>query len=86
MAYERCYVGIPSIVISIVDNQLHGAIMLDKYNTINHICHLTVDNKKLIDTLNHYRSHPEYVLEQHQNCLKLVDGDGSKRIVSHIMT
>jgi UDP-2,4-diacetamido-2,4,6-trideoxy-beta-L-altropyranose hydrolase len=80
--YERCIVGIPTILISIADNQKTIAIDLDKIGVCSYIGESICKN--LVDMLNSYLDESELVIKQSVKCKEIVDGLGLSRILLEI--
>mgnify|MGYP003146826849 CR=1 FL=1 len=84
--YERCCLGIPSIIINLADNQLYNAINLNKVGAIMYIGNFTNwDKLKLIDLLNEFGKDSKSLQKMSDICLKLVDGKGCERVAKEIL-
>lgn len=83
--WERMFLGLPSIIIAIADNQIAGAEELSKNKFVTYLgFHSELSSKNLRDSI--YKK-----IEQHNNLLKeshagqiLVDGNGISRILQHL--
>lgn len=76
-AWERCVLGLPSIVFILADNQKYIAKMLQEFESsivIQSIKELPVAIKKLQSSLNDYS----------KNAAKILDGFGTSRVVDSI--
>ncbi|MEX0595257.1 MAG: UDP-2,4-diacetamido-2,4,6-trideoxy-beta-L-altropyranose hydrolase [Candidatus Paceibacterota bacterium] len=82
--YERCYLGIPSIVITLAENQVENATNMAEDEIITYL-NGEKDNWKheeLIDAIKKYREDEEYWKESSQRCKSIVDDQGCNRIIS----
>lgn len=83
--YERCYFGIPTIVITIADNQVDIAKKMDRMNLIKYIGdYNNINLINIINLLNHYINSMNYLEKQSENCYRIIDGYGYKRIYNNI--
>ncbi len=80
-SYERCYLGIPSIVITLADNQINIANNLEKLSVIDYLGNYDEwDENKLISLINQYCAHSELLINKSKKCLKIVDGKGCEKV------
>ncbi|MDC1418102.1 UDP-2,4-diacetamido-2,4,6-trideoxy-beta-L-altropyranose hydrolase [Candidatus Thioglobus sp.] len=79
--WERMSVGLPSIVVTIADNQDKLSNDLDKDGYINWLGRINKVNFMMIeDALRHVILNPQQLELQSQKCKSLVDSLGSKRV------
>ncbi|GAG99641.1 unnamed protein product, partial [marine sediment metagenome] len=75
-SYERCYLGIPTIVITISENQINVAKNLEKKGVIDYLDHYdNFDENKLTILIEKYYNN-EKLNKKREKCLKLIDGKG----------
>ena len=84
--YERCCLGIPSIIITVADNQICNATNLYDYGVITYLGHHDKWNKNdLISTINNYLNPNNNLLYQQSIlCNLLVDGNGCHNVINAI--
>jgi UDP-2,4-diacetamido-2,4,6-trideoxy-beta-L-altropyranose hydrolase len=79
---ERCCLGLPSLVITIADNQKHIAAELDRRKLIQWLGHHdAVTLQALVQALKHVIEKPE-IESWSRQCMKVVDGNGTSRVAS----
>lgn len=84
--WERMFLGLPSIIITIAENQIAGAEELSKNNYITYLGHyneLSPDQLKN-SIIKKIEDRDNLFLESH-SAENLVDGNGLSRIMSHII-
>lgn len=81
--WERCCLGLPSVVLSIADNQVRISQMLDKLGVIKYLgSSKTTNDKQLHSALNDLMNNPDLLTAMRKKASKLVDGMGCERIVN----
>jgi len=75
-SYERCYLGLPSIVITTIDNQQEISTKLEEIGCIKKINNV-FEIKNIIQTID--------VAHMSENCLQLVDYKGTERIKENLL-
>ena len=81
-SWERCCVGLPSIIVSIAENQVPIAITLQKENATFYLgTEKSLKREKLIGALQSLIHNPSEVKEMSNRCFDLVDGRGVKRVI-----
>ena len=72
--YERAILGIPSVVITVAENQIPNTISLAKLNTITYLDHYDQwTSTNLLSILSDYLMKPSSLLaNQSQNCYDLM--------------
>jgi len=80
-AYERCVLGLPSIVIPVADNQLHFAAELKKQAVAVMIMPAASLLKDIINEIEKYMADGELLKKLTSRSFALVDGKGAVRVV-----
>ena len=80
-SWERCCLGLPSVVVPIAENQIAIAHSIDSFGAA--IC---IDNPKnlcesVYKAIHSLQSDPSRILSMSESCMKLVDGLGTKRVL-----
>lgn len=84
--YERCCLGIPSIVITMADNQKSNAINLDDLGAITYLGNYDKwDEKELIKIIRIYDKKIGMKERQCNICSDLVKGDGCNKVIDIII-
>lgn len=87
VSWERCCVGLPSIIISIADNQENIAKSLEKYNSAIYLGRSSdVSSSDIINAVQTMMQTPSKVRELSQNACRLVDGLGAERVSDMILS
>ncbi len=85
--YELCACGIPSVCVSVADNQVRNVKKFSELGVM--VCAGDIRDTKCIQRiiceLNYLINHREYRLQMSEKMQKLVDGLGVKRIVAEIL-
>jgi|SRR5690554_647792 len=84
ISYEAAFLGLPMILITIADNQLINANAWEKYGCAINIGTVQDTHLNLNIVLSQLYKSPEKLQSMSENCLKLVDGKGVKRIIKKI--
>lgn len=82
-AWERCCVGLPSIVLTLAENQIAGAIALDAAGCAKWVKEWTPDGKEIKRAIEAWLE-PEALQCALEACLNTTDGEGAARIASII--
>lgn len=83
-AYERCYIGLSTIVITIADNQLGIAKALEERGVAKHIGHIEWRSEDLISAIKYNINNPNVVIEASERCKRVVDGMGTQQIIDEL--
>ncbi len=84
-SYERMYLGIPSLVITLADNQINLANSLHTMKCIDYIGHFdAVDDQIIINKIVHLVNHPQELVFMSNHIKNMVDGCGTCRVVDAI--
>ena len=87
MNWERCLLGLPSIVITLADNQIASTQALANYGAIHYIGPVQDCSKEQLNTVVMNLLGDREARElMHKKALELVDGRGCKRVASHILS
>lgn len=74
--WERCFLGLPAITITIADNQIEILETLANMKVIWHLGHYTeVDDHTILETLNYVLDNPELVKKYAENNKVLMGGN-----------
>jgi len=85
--YELAYFGIPNIIITVADNQLNIAKELDKKNVSMYLGKKEeISSKKLKENVLKLINNTSLRKQMAKNGMKLVDGNGKKRIIEVMNT
>jgi len=83
--WERCCLGLPSMVISTANNQLPACHALAAEDAIKYLGHLNgVTSDTFTKSLLHLKSDPEQLDLYSRNCRRLVDGLGVGKVVEYL--
>lgn len=85
-SYERCVLAVPSIVITVAENQIQNALNLDKLGAITYLGHSgswTLNN--LSQHLDRFLTNPEYLRMQSQRCYDLMGDNSSNLLLEKIL-
>lgn len=79
--WERCSLGLPSMITTVADNQLEAARYLEKHHYHYYLGHFDSVTPEAISTkLSEIPESQDAYLEQSQKCYALVDGIGTQRV------
>ena len=84
--WERCSVGLPSIIWSIAENQNSIASNAEKSGLCIDLGtkeNVTID--KIVESINNLMTHKDYLLAMQEKCIKSVDPYGVYRVTSCIL-
>jgi len=85
-AWERCVLGVPSIVIVFADNQAHVIDTLSAQGAVYFLGKAKeIFPKDIKNALFFLKENPETYRTMVDNCLKVCDGKGTKRVLSSIL-
>ena len=82
-ALERCSLGLPSCIVCIAENQIHGSDALQQAGCVrllNNFPEMAIDFNELSEIL----CNKDLLRELSSNSLRLVDGNGVERILDRI--
>jgi len=83
--WERCCLGLPTLVISVADNQVAGAQELSKQGCIIYSgWHEEVTETLLLEDIKFLLRHPGMLLTVSLRAKDIVDGQGVDRVIRHI--
>jgi spore coat polysaccharide biosynthesis predicted glycosyltransferase SpsG len=83
--YERCCLGIPSVVITLAENQVGNAVNMEKDNIITYLGDMNSwTHEDLIVAINKYRLDAKYYQEARDRCQDIVDDNGCQRILENL--
>jgi UDP-2,4-diacetamido-2,4,6-trideoxy-beta-L-altropyranose hydrolase len=82
-ALERCCMGLPSLLITLADNQVPGGIALNEIGAARLLGSVGDIEKNLPEAL-HLLLQPEQLLQMSQKAFDLVDGEGISRVIESI--
>jgi UDP-2,4-diacetamido-2,4,6-trideoxy-beta-L-altropyranose hydrolase len=86
MTWERCCLGLPSLAISIAENQRSIAEACARLGTLTHIGTLSeVDVSCLAEQISILLRSPARLIDMSRSAMELVDGHGSERLVTMMM-
>jgi spore coat polysaccharide biosynthesis predicted glycosyltransferase SpsG len=84
-SWERCCLGLPTIVISLAENQEKIVEVLEAENAILYLGRKTIVEPEIIsESINKLINKPTLVFEMSRNALKICDGKGCARVVKHM--
>jgi UDP-2,4-diacetamido-2,4,6-trideoxy-beta-L-altropyranose hydrolase len=85
--WERCCLGLPSVVISVADNQEDIALSAHAIGAIRYLGkHSSVTADDILSSLNDLIKAPQTVATMSAAAAKLVDGRGTARVAAVLMT
>src|SRR3990167_5482426 len=85
-SWERCFLGLPSLIITVAENQLSVANALAAMNAAQYLGELKKVSTKLItSSINALILNPQKLKKLSENAKNLVDGGGTKRASKKIM-
>ena len=85
-SYERIYLKLPSLVITLAPNQMNIATTLHELGLFNYLGHYnSFQESDLISGLNNFISHPGELEKIYNNLTGIIDGQGIERIIKKIM-
>lgn len=83
--WERCCLGLPTVVISTANNQLPACQALAAEDAIEYLGHLNnITIETLTEAILHLLRVPEKLELYSQNCCRLVDGRGIEKVVEYL--
>jgi UDP-2,4-diacetamido-2,4,6-trideoxy-beta-L-altropyranose hydrolase len=82
-ALERCCMGLPSVLITLADNQIPGGKALDAIGAASLLGNVADIENNLPDAL-HQLLQPSRLLEMSQKAFDLVDGEGVSRVIERV--
>lgn len=84
--WERCYLGLPAIVVAIAKNQVPSSSALSRDKYINYVGELSDETPAKIEELVHQFINNTVLLNKQSTlCQKLVDGKGLKRVLISLL-
>ena len=82
--WERCALGLPSIVMTLAMNQEKSACTLDKMKIIKNMGpQEEITSQHIIDAISFFMN-GSHLKEYSERCMEIVDGKGTKRILEHL--
>lgn len=83
--WERCCIGLPTMVIAIAENQVETIRELSREGNVFYAgCHEDITEQDLSEDLSFFRRHPEVVRQVSLKAKELVDGRGTETVVSYL--
>jgi len=87
MLLERMAMGLPSLVISVADNQIAGSQAIHEKGCIDYIGHYnTVSVESVNQSFQKYINNPDALRNMAQYASKTVDGEGGKRVWGYLLS
>jgi UDP-2,4-diacetamido-2,4,6-trideoxy-beta-L-altropyranose hydrolase len=84
--WERCYLGLPAIVVAIAKNQVPSSSSLSKGDYINYVGELSDESPaKIEEIVHHFINNTVLLNRQSKLCQKLVDGKGLNRVLISLL-
>jgi len=84
--WERCYLGLPAIVVAIAENQVPSSSALSRDKYINYVGELTDETPaKIEDLVRQFINNTVLLNRQSIICQKLVDGKGLRRVLISLL-
>ena len=84
-SWERCCLGLPSLVFVVAENQREIAATLQDYGAARWLGEASqVDQSKVLETLLDFRSKPQLLLAMSQKAAALCDGLGCSRVAARL--
>jgi UDP-2,4-diacetamido-2,4,6-trideoxy-beta-L-altropyranose hydrolase len=84
--WERCYMGLPSIVVALSENQRKICEALSEESYINYLGMVSEVNEEIITSAIIYMlDHPDEIKKQSESMKKLVPGDGLDIVTAKLM-
>jgi UDP-2,4-diacetamido-2,4,6-trideoxy-beta-L-altropyranose hydrolase len=84
--WERCCLGLPSLVVTVADNQVMAARDLAKNGYLHYIGHHdAVRAENIANALRNALGNPAILIDYSKRCMALVDGAGTQRCTNEIM-
>jgi UDP-2,4-diacetamido-2,4,6-trideoxy-beta-L-altropyranose hydrolase len=85
-SWERCCLGLPALIISVAHNQVEIAQNVDRYGAAVYLGPSSnVDVKRILLQLQEIIRQSDRLVGMCRNAMKLVDGQGAKRVADHIL-
>lgn len=85
-SYERCMLGIPSIVITLASNQVPNTLMLKNKNTITYLGqHDSWKPYELEDAFRNYFRNPKFLSAQSEACYELMKDNSYDSLLDQIL-
>jgi UDP-2,4-diacetamido-2,4,6-trideoxy-beta-L-altropyranose hydrolase len=84
--WERCCLGLPSLVVTVADNQVEAARKADRSGFLLYLGEASgVNSAKLAAALRNLFSQPEKVSAMAQRAAEIVDGRGTERVMAGLL-
>ena len=84
--WERCYLGLPAIVVAIAENQVPSSSALSRNKYINYVGELSEETPSKIEELvRQFINDTDLLNKQSLLCQKLVDGKGLRRVLISLL-
>ena len=83
--WERCYLGVPTLVISNIPNQVPHCLLLHQSGYIKYI-HKPLDDISLLTEIKNLIFNEELRRSMYDLCIQLIDGKGTKRVIDVMMS
>lgn len=85
--WERCCIGLPTMVVTVADNQMEATRWLHENNILYFIGeHSKVSAKDVAETIDLFCSNSNLVRQYSENSMSLVDGMGVQKCVDNMMS
>lgn len=86
-SWERCCLGLPSILVTVADNQREVAANLDKAGAAIHVGDVNGDQWKssLVQAMNDLSKNPDNLKQMSANAAAVTDGMGAERVVCALL-
>lgn len=85
-SWERCCLGLPTLLLVIADNQILIADNLEKHGAVLNLgWHETVSSRKIAEELNFLSANPEQLSNMSRSSMAICDGLGSKRVIETVL-
>jgi len=87
VTWERCFLELPAIVITLAENQIQAAKDLEEKGIIYYLGNLTnVDKFDILKAILFFLKSPQVAEKISKKCHNLVDGLGTQRVVKALVT
>jgi len=85
--WERCAVGLPSLVIAVAENQIQQSVTAARHGLLFYLgFYSTVSTEKLSELLRVISCYPEMMRAFEKKGMALVDAKGTQRVADHLMS
>lgn len=85
-SWERCCVGLPTIMIATASNQLNNAAQLSQAGAVDYLGeHNKIDVQRLIDAVRHLIKSPLHLKKMSAAAAAICDGYGIRRVVLELL-